>query len=173
MALATDYDGTLAHDGLVDAPTIAAMEDFKATDRRLILVTGRELPELKESFPKLRLFDRVVAENGALVYDPATEKERLLGPEPSPQFVARLRQMGISPISVGQCILATRQPNETTVLQVIRELGLELQIIFNKGAVMVLPPGVNKAAGLAAAQDSPPALAGDRRGASRIARLTR
>src|SRR5213075_1974112 len=29
--------------------------------------------------------------------------------------------------------------------------GLELQIIFNKGAVMVLPAGINKAAGMAAA----------------------
>jgi len=33
----------------------------------------------------------------------------------------------------------------------IRRLGLELQIIFNKGAVMVLPAGVNKATGLTAA----------------------
>jgi hydroxymethylpyrimidine pyrophosphatase-like HAD family hydrolase len=33
----------------------------------------------------------------------------------------------------------------------IRELGLELQIIFNKGAVMVLPAGVSKASGLEAA----------------------
>ena len=33
----------------------------------------------------------------------------------------------------------------------IRDLGLELQVIFNKGAVMVLPSGVNKAIGLAAA----------------------
>src|SRR5262249_37067687 len=97
------------------------------------------------------MFDRVIAENGALDYDPATEKERLLGPEPSPQFVARLRQMGVSPLSVGRCIVATWEPHETTVLQVIKELGLELQIIFNKGAVMVLPPGVNKAVGLAAA----------------------
>jgi HAD superfamily hydrolase (TIGR01484 family) len=77
MALATDFDGTLAHDGTVNALTIAAMQDFKATGRRLILVTGRELPDLKDTFPKLRLFDRVVAENGALVYDPATENERL------------------------------------------------------------------------------------------------
>ena len=37
------------------------------------------------------------------------------------------------------------------MLEAIRELGLEWQIIFNKGAVMVLPPGVNKASGLAAA----------------------
>ena len=54
-------------------------------------------------------------------------------------------------LSVGHCIVATWEPHETTVLQVIKELSLELQIIFNKGAVMVLPPGVNKAAGLAAA----------------------
>ncbi|RUU43342.1 DUF87 domain-containing protein, partial [Mesorhizobium sp. M6A.T.Ce.TU.002.03.1.1] len=35
--------------------------------------------------------------------------------------------------------------------EVIKDLGLELEIIFNKGAVMVLPSGVNKATGLAAA----------------------
>jgi haloacid dehalogenase-like hydrolase len=39
------------------------------------------------------------------------------------------------------------------VLEAIRDLGLELQIIFNTGAVMVLPSTVNKATGLAAALD--------------------
>ena len=34
------------------------------------------------------------------------------------------------------------------VLQVIQELGLDYQIIFNKRAVMVLPSGINKATGL-------------------------
>jgi trehalose-6-phosphatase len=37
------------------------------------------------------------------------------------------------------------------VLDSIRELGLDLQVIFNKGAVMVLPSSVNKATGLEAA----------------------
>jgi hypothetical protein len=37
------------------------------------------------------------------------------------------------------------------VLDTIHDCGLELQVIFNKGAVMVLPAGVNKATGLAAA----------------------
>jgi hydroxymethylpyrimidine pyrophosphatase-like HAD family hydrolase len=37
------------------------------------------------------------------------------------------------------------------VLETIRDLGLELQIIFNKGAVMILPTGINKATGLAQA----------------------
>jgi HAD superfamily hydrolase (TIGR01484 family) len=52
---------------------------------------------------------------------------------------------------VGEVIVATFEPHEKTVLEVIRDLGLELQVIFNKGSVMVLPPGVNKASGLEAA----------------------
>ena len=54
-------------------------------------------------------------------------------------------------MSTGRVIVATWEPHETIVLETIRDLGLELQVIFNKGAVMVLPAGVNKATGLAAA----------------------
>jgi hydroxymethylpyrimidine pyrophosphatase-like HAD family hydrolase len=34
------------------------------------------------------------------------------------------------------------------VAETIRDLGLELELSFNKGSVMVLPAGVNKATGL-------------------------
>jgi HAD superfamily hydrolase (TIGR01484 family) len=149
--LATDYDGTLAHHGLVDADTLTALKRFKDTGRRLILVTGRDLPDLKHVFPELQLFDRVVAENGALIYDPTQEQERELGPAPPARLVERLRERGVEPLTVGRSIVATWEPNEKAVLEVIQELGLELQIIFNKGAVMVLPSGTNKATGLAAA----------------------
>ena len=151
LALATDYDGTIAHHGAVDAPTLDALERLKQTGRRLILVTGRELPDLKRVFPRLDLFDRVVAENGGLLYDPGTEEERPLGPAPPAPFVEALRARNVSPLSVGSCIVATWEPNEAVVLETIRDLGLELQITFNKGAVMVLPAGVNKASGLAEA----------------------
>ena len=43
LALATDYDGTLAHDGVVDPDSLAALRRLKNSGRRLILVTGREL----------------------------------------------------------------------------------------------------------------------------------
>src|SRR5688500_2351184 len=52
------------------------------------------------------------------------------------------------PLSVGHTIVATVRPHETAVLEAIANLGLEQQVIFNKGAVMVLPPGCNKASGL-------------------------
>src|SRR5258708_28952585 len=149
--LATDYDGTLAHDGIVEDATVDALMAFRRSGRRLMLVTGRELPDLIRIFPQIDLFDRVVAENGALLFDPATKKETSLGPEPSAELVETLRRKGVSPLSVGRSIVATWEPNENLVLDAIRERGLELQIVFNKGAVMVLPPGVNKASGLKAA----------------------
>ncbi|UCI18852.1 HAD-IIB family hydrolase [Mesorhizobium sp. B2-1-8] len=151
IALATDYDGTLAHDGAVSRKTLAALERFKKSGRKLLLVTGRELPDLKRVFPDVRLFDKVVAENGALIYTPASEEERVISPSPEPKFVARLKKQGVKPLSVGQSIVATWEPHQATVLEVIKKMGLELEIIFNKGAVMVLPSGVNKATGLAAA----------------------
>ena len=151
LAIAADYDGTIAHDGVVDPATFDALKEFKESGRRLILVTGRELPDLKRVFPKLQIFDRVVAENGALIYDPSTEEEWVIGSAPPPLFIEKLKERKIEPLSVGRSIVATWEPQETAVLEVIRDLGLELQIIFNKGAVMILPSGMNKAAGLEAA----------------------
>jgi HAD superfamily hydrolase (TIGR01484 family) len=150
IALATDYDGTLATDGAVEPQTLDALRRFRETGRKSIMVTGRELPDLKRVFPDLPVFDRVVAENGALIYAPSTEEERMVAPAASEALVARLRGEAV-PLSVGRSIVATWKPHETSVLNAIRDLGLELQIIFNKNAVMVLPAGVNKASGLAAA----------------------
>jgi HAD superfamily hydrolase (TIGR01484 family) len=148
LALCTDYDGTLAHHGQLDAPTLTALERLRASGRKLVMVTGRELDDLIRVCPHLDLFDRIVAENGALIYRPQTKEERVLGEAPSDAFVETLRQRGVAPLSVGRSIVATWEPHEGTVMQAIRDLGLELQVIFNKGAVMVLPTGVNKATGL-------------------------
>ena len=114
-------------------------------------MTGRVLPELKALFPELDVFDLVVAENGALLYWPKSEEVRLLAPPPPPGFVEKLHELGVGPISVGHCIVATWTPHENAVLEAIKEMQLELSIIFNKGAVMILPTSVNKASGLKAA----------------------
>lgn len=150
-ALAADYDGTLAHHGRVDDDTWAALAKLRESGRKLILVTGRHLDELLELIPDPLVFDRIVAENGALLYDPVKKSEHPVAPGPPADFVAELQKRGVDPISVGRVIVATWEPFQDVVLGVIKDLGLELQVIFNKGAVMVLPSGVNKASGLAAA----------------------
>jgi hypothetical protein len=151
LALACDYDGTLAKDGRVDEETLKALTRCRESGRKLILVTGREIEDLLRVFPRAELFDRIVAENGALLYHPKTREEKPLTERPPERFIDALRGRGIEPLSVGRVIIATWTPHETAALEVIRDLGLEYHVIFNKGAVMILPSAVNKATGLKAA----------------------
>jgi len=94
--LATDYDGTIATHGTVDADTLAALRRLRDAGGTLILVTGRELPQLKQVFPDLVLCHMVVAENGALLYTPDTGKERPLCDPPEESFVRALKQRGVT-----------------------------------------------------------------------------
>lgn len=148
LVLCCDYDGTLAHNGHVSDIAISALERLLASGRRLILVTGRELPDLIRICPRLDLFECVVAENGGVLYRPANRHQRVLAEPPSHRLIEALRNKGVAPLSVGNVIVATFEPFDTIVFETVRDLGLELQVIFNKGAVMVLPSGVNKATGL-------------------------
>lgn len=153
LALAADYDGTLASGGVVGAPVIDALERLKASGRKLLLVTGREMDELIAIFPRLDLFDRVVAENGAVLYRPQNRSEKDLAPRPPERFLDELRRRNIAPLNAGRIIIATSADYAPEILDAIRRSGLDLEMIFNKSSVMVLPKGVDKATGLRAALD--------------------
>lgn len=148
LALVTDYDGVIAGHDRPSPSAMAAIGRLRASGRRAIMITGRRLNNLLESCPDLSLFDYVVVENGAVVYEPSTREETLLGKPPPVEFVERLRQLGVDPLEIGRVIVATWAPHQNAVLQAIQELGLELHITFNRAAVMVLPAGVNKASGM-------------------------
>ncbi len=150
-AFATDFDGTIAHNGAVPDSTLAALDRLRKSGVIVIMVTGREIEDLARIFPHMDHFDTIVGENGALLYSPKDKVSSLLAEKPSSRFVDELMSRGVGPISVGHVVVATWEPHQGTVLEVIRELGLEYNIIFNKGAVMILPPSVNKASGLEAA----------------------
>jgi len=107
FCLTCDYDGTIAHDGRVSASTIEALKRVSASGRKLVLATGRELPDLLRVFPEAVIFDRIVAENGALLYRPASHEKKLLADAPAREFVDALTGLGIQPLSVGECILNT------------------------------------------------------------------
>src|ERR671911_657622 len=114
---------------------------------RLIMVTGRELTDLFNTFAHVSLFDRIVAENGAILYDPATKAIEQLASGPPPALIQKLTELNV-PLSVGHSIVATVEPHEHAVLTAIRDLALEWHVIFNKGSVMALPADVTKATGL-------------------------
>jgi hydroxymethylpyrimidine pyrophosphatase-like HAD family hydrolase len=150
-ALAADYDGTLASNGTIAPETWHALRRWRAAGRQLLLVTGRDVDDLRILCPHLEIFDRIVAENGGVLYRPASGEEAILSFAPPPELIAALRQRGVVPLGVAHTLLATYRPHEITVRQTIHDLGLNWEVIFNKDAVMVLPAGVNKASGLRAA----------------------
>lgn len=154
QAVACDYDGTLAPEGLVDAPTVAAVERLRASGRRFILVTGRELDDIATVFePAFDVCDQILSENGAVLYTPSTgEEEPLAGPPPD-QLISELRARAVDPVLVGRVVVATRDPHEAAAREAIAVLGLNYQVILNKGAIMMLPPGLDKAMGLTIALD--------------------
>lgn len=151
VAIASDFDGTIGSDDGAPDSTIAALARFKATGRKLILVTGRPLVELKQVLPEVRLFDIAVIENGGVLYFPQSDSIRALAPGPSQAFAQRLRERGVEELAVGTTIVATHADHHQTIAETIREMSLDLEIILNTDALMVLPPGVHKASGLAAA----------------------
>lgn len=180
--LAADYDGTLATDGVVDEATLDALHRWKRSGRQLILITGRQFDDLLQTFGPLDLFDLVVPENGAMLYYPQDHRERLLAPPPPQTFVEQLcdrilqseqprsvagefsslvSSQGLEWLGIGRVIVATWVPHDDTVRKLIHELGLDLQIIMNKRAVMVLPKGVSKESGLYAALEELNAQAED------------
>ncbi|HEY8924239.1 MAG TPA: HAD hydrolase family protein [Polyangia bacterium] len=151
LALAADYDDTIARHGWLGEDVKGALQRLRASGRRAVLVTGRTLDELLSVCPELDLFAAVVVENGAVLHVPSRRDTRVLC-APVPDLLAReLERRGVQPLIRGRAILATRRPHEIAVLEAIRDLDLELQITFNRAAVMVLPSGVNKGSGLRAA----------------------
>src|SRR4051794_34280794 len=96
LALATDYDGTLAHGGVVAAETWEAVRRLCDSGRKPLLVSGRDLEDLKNVCSPLDRFDCVVAENGAVLYRPATDEETILAPPPPKEFIQALRDRGVA-----------------------------------------------------------------------------
>jgi hydroxymethylpyrimidine pyrophosphatase-like HAD family hydrolase len=151
LALACDYDGTLAHQGRVSMSVTQALRRYRGTGGRLILVTGRETSDLCCVCSCLSLFDRVITENGAVMHEPASGLTKALTDPIPEKFVQSLRKQGVAPLGTGRVILATTRRWERTLLEAIRRQGLKLQLAYNKDSLMVLPVGIDKGSGLLAA----------------------
>jgi len=150
LALALDYDGTIASDGVVANDTIDALKRVRTSGRRVILNTGRQLDDLCRVFPHLDALDLVVAENGAIVFNPSTGHTDTRGTPPPPALIAVLRRRDV-PVSVGSVIVATERRYEAVVRDAMRELAQSFYVVLNKGSLMILPNGVDKGSGLLAA----------------------
>ncbi len=146
-ALACDYDGTLASQDRIGPVALAALGRARAARLALILVTGRTFFELTRVCECLDLFDAVVAENGAVLYFPRSGVLRDQAPTPSPRLLAELDRRGII-YQVGRVIVGTARTEEARVREALEAAGVDLDLIYNRAALMLLPPGVSKGTGV-------------------------
>jgi hypothetical protein len=149
--LACDFDGTIATEGVVAPATLTALERVRRSGRRLLLVTGRTGPQLEMVLGSWDLFDRIVLENGAVLLDPSAGTERLLCAPVSNRLEPELRRRGVEPLAVGRAIYAASVRHLEVIREALRDLGLSLDIVVNRGGVAILPEGVSKFSGATAA----------------------
>jgi hydroxymethylpyrimidine pyrophosphatase-like HAD family hydrolase len=146
-AAVVDYDGTLTDAQRPDAQVLDAVRGVRATGRKCVLVTGRILAELRADFPDVNdHFDAIVGENGGVLWLPGTE-DRAIATPVDPGLEAALRSRGVH-AHRGWVLLATETTYDDIVNEEIARLGLEVQIIRNRGALMVLPAATAKGSGV-------------------------
>ena len=146
-ALALDYDGTIATDGMLHARVREAIGEVRQRGIAVVLVTGRRLPDLRRVSGDLTCFDVVVAENGAVLDFPASGRHVLLGHPPGPDVLQELRRRHIDVVA-GECVLEAEATSAAAILEVIQTLEQPLILAFNRSRVMVLPQAVSKSTGL-------------------------
>jgi hydroxymethylpyrimidine pyrophosphatase-like HAD family hydrolase len=149
VVLAAGFDGTLARDGRCDPRSIEALHALTASGRKLILTTSRQLRDVLDVFPEARLFDYLVAENGAVVHCPAARESAILARAPSETLIHELRRRGVEPLRVGSVIVTTSSQYRPLLEDAIARLQLDCYVIDNGDAVTVLPVGISKATGVA------------------------
>ena len=146
QAVAVDFDGTLTSGGRPADDVLHAIAETRAAGRRMILVTGRILTELRADFPDVdQWFDAIVAENGAVIS--GTRGRRRLVTPVDPRIQRALQRQGHE-VRAGLVLLACRADADVDALAAIRDLGLGYQLVYNRSELMILPGGVTKGTGL-------------------------
>lgn len=145
-AIAVDYDGTLTTNGRLSRTVVDSIGTVRGRGIRVVLVTGRRLAHLAAD-TELAMFDAVVAENGAVIEFPSTGRHVQLGHPSSQLFVDELVRRGVHFVR-GECVIETDAAVAGEVLKAVHSLEQPYILSFNRGRLMVLPPGVAKSTGL-------------------------
>jgi phosphoglycolate phosphatase (TIGR01487 family) len=152
--LICDYDGTLATGETADSQIIEALASISDAGTKLVLATGRELPDICRVLPEIGLFQWVVAENGAVLFEPITGIKEVLGIAPPESFFQELRSSQIGPVARGEVVAAVNSRHAAELNEILHRLQIPYHVILNKNSAMVLPAGVDKGTGVAAVLES-------------------
>jgi hydroxymethylpyrimidine pyrophosphatase-like HAD family hydrolase len=147
LVIATDFDGTISEGDQLNPEAGRVLRHWREAGRFTVLASGRPFDFLRDLGEREAAFDLIVAENGAVLYDPHTDEMRLPFGEVPGELLDMLAGLGV-PLWRGIAIAGTRQPYDDAVWVASRELGLAVHVETNRNEVMLLPPGASKGAGL-------------------------
>jgi hydroxymethylpyrimidine pyrophosphatase-like HAD family hydrolase len=149
VALATDGDGTLTEHGQIEPSVAAALCQFRNAGGRVFLATGETITDLAQ-FPHIDLFDRIVAENGAVLFSPNLGNERVLCDDDPQPVVRALREFGANGVKHGRVVVSVRD-HRRRIEEALTRHNLAWKIVHNRKDFLIVPRGIDKASGLAAA----------------------
>ena len=146
-AIITDYDRTITDDSL--RPYTPVMEALgllkKKFGLKVIIASGRLLNFLVEHLARFQLFDAYVAENGAVLHLPGTDRTIALG-QGAAGLGPALRELKI-PFDKGRVMMSVKAEHTESVVKLIREKALGVDIQRNRDSIMLLPSGISKGTG--------------------------
>ncbi len=144
--MAFDFDGTLAVNGDVPPELESALARCRDSGHVLFLVTGRRYETVQLGYLG-SLFAGIVWENGAVLTHTASGETYLPFGQLDARLLKAIEEAGI-PFERGLAIAATWTPHDQALWHILSSHGGSTSVEYNKGAVMVLPPGATKGSGL-------------------------
>lgn len=145
--IATDFDGTISQNDQLAPEAGQALRRWRERGRFTVLVSGRPFEFLHDLQEREQAFDLIVAENGAVLYNPHKDEMFLPFGEVPNDLLDTLTQIGV-PLWRGTAIAGTTMRYDDAIWVASRELGLAVHVEINRNEVMLLPPGASKGAGL-------------------------
>lgn len=143
-ALATDFDRTITDESLrMPTGVLDALREARRAGRKVLVVSGRDLDFLEREVGDAA--DLYVGENGCLVKRPGEPAVPTCGTSWDLRKALAAADFEVE----YQTVLASADvEHEARLHAMLAAARVEADLIRNKDRVMVLPPGVDKAAGL-------------------------
>jgi len=146
-ALSVDLDRTLGPAGRGPSPEgLEALLEARRIGLRVVVASGRTLPDLRRFFLGREIVDAFVAENGAIIYLPDAAIERTMGRAIGSLVRRRMRSNPPRPIVFGRVVASFPLSMRSWAERRLR--GVHVDFVRNVDRFMVLPTGVTKARGV-------------------------
>lgn len=146
--LVADLDGTLTRGGedRLKPEVKKALTSLRDRGWILILATGRDRKYLMRREDLRGLFDAWVAEAGLTIYLPETGDYRCLADD---SWRLRVKKLKVLPfVEEKENTIAFKSEYIDTVKAELVRLSIEAVLRDNKGTIILLPPGIDKAIGV-------------------------